>query len=79
MKKAPFICPKCANNDYLVLDYAFDAEYENDEIVEIVAKTCKCTECGEEFDEYYRLTYDGYYHNGQVYDKNGAIDPLVEP
>jgi hypothetical protein len=72
-KNKPYVCPKCGHNDYTVTGYAFDADQTDEgEIIEFVYKTCRCLECNEEFEEYSRLVYDGYYHNGIIYDRNGA-------
>jgi hypothetical protein len=78
-KHAPYICPNCADEEYRITGYDFDATEEDGEVYEYVIKHCHCTTCGAHFDEYYRLDYDGYYYNSVIYNKYGARQAVAIP
>ena len=77
MKKKQYECPKCKSkgaNAFLrqSIERMID---ENEELYEFVTFDCKCHNCGYKWEEYARLTYDGFYdketHN--VYNADGSI------
>ena len=77
MKKKPYECPKCkckGANAFLRQSIEMMID-ENEELYEFVTFDCKCHKCGHKWEEYARLTYDGYYdketHN--VYNADGSV------
>ena len=57
------ICPKCGADHTNMLDYEMD--------IDCLWTKWGCRVCGESWSEYATLTYDGYTHNGIVYDADG--------
>ena len=56
-------CPKCGS------DYNEMTDYEMD--VDCLWTKWFCKDCEESWNEYYTLIYDGYHHDGKVYDADG--------
>ena len=63
IKNDGYICPKCGEWDVGTEDYEMD--------VDCLWVKLHCPHCEEDWSEYYTLTYDGYHHNGKVYDADG--------
>ena len=57
------ICPKCGYDESVMEDYEMD--------VDCLWTEWTCLECGESWNEYYTLIYDGYHYNGVTYDADG--------
>lgn len=62
-KNEGYVCPKCGEWDVRTEDYEMD--------VDCLWVKLYCPHCGEMWSEYYTLTYDGYTHEGKVYDADG--------
>lgn len=62
-KNESYVCPKCGEWEVSTEDYEID--------IDCLWLAFYCHHCGETWSEYYTLTYDGYTHNGTVYDANG--------
>ena len=62
-KNEGYVCPKCGEWDVRTEDYEMD--------VDCLWVKLHCPHCEEDWSEYYTLTYDGYTHNGKVYDADG--------
>lgn len=62
-KNEGYVCPKCGEWDVSTEDYEID--------IDCLWLAFYCPHCGETWSEYYTLTYDGYTHNGTVYDADG--------
>lgn len=73
-KAREYECPKCGEFEevYNASDPELDVTETDGDIYEIISITRKCNKCGHEWTEYMRLTYDGCYSEGVLYDKNGA-------
>ena len=79
MKKKQYECPKCKSSEEVNTFLKQEIEMiidDNEELYEFVTFNCKCHNCGYKWEEYARLTYDGYYdpdsHN--VYNAEGSIE-----
>ena len=70
------ICPYCGSEYTEVeereINLGLDA---NGEIRTYLFEHRTCTDCHEQFTDYYLIEYDGYYANGTDYDRNGEIMP----
>ena len=62
-KNDGYVCPKCGEWDGVIEDYEID--------IDCLWISFHCPHCEETWSEYYTLTYDGYTHNGVVYDADG--------
>ena len=62
-KNEGYVCPVCGEWDVSTEDYEMDCD--------CLWVKLYCPHCGESWIEYYTLTYDGYHHNGKVYDADG--------
>lgn len=64
MKTKMYECPNCHEVEEVIgrLDECMDAaETEDGDLYEFVTFHCRCYRCGKRWEEYRRLTYDGYY------------------
>ena len=56
-------CPICGDYTGRIEDYEFD--------IDCLWMKLYCPDCDESWTEYATLTYDGYCHEGKVYDADG--------
>ena len=63
IKKEMGICPKCGADHNELVGYEMD--------IDCLWTGWHCKDCGEYWSEYATLTYDGYTHDGKVYDADG--------
>jgi hypothetical protein len=72
MKKTELgVCPKCGSDDIEYLELNYEGEY--------VIHECLCNDCDFGFQEYERLSYDGYSYNdedGKFYDFDANGDRI---
>lgn len=70
------ICPYCDSEytevDERCVEVSLDA---NQQIQTYLFEHRTCTDCHEQFTDFYILSYDGYYANGTDYDRNGEKMP----
>lgn len=67
-------CPKCGEFEEVAttdIGENIDLAEEGAELYEYITVRRKCYKCGAKWTEYMRLTYDGCYSEGALYDKNG--------
>ena len=57
------VCPKCGADHTGMTDYEMD--------LDCLWTKWECYTCGESWSEYATLIYDGYAHEGKVYDAEG--------
>ena len=57
------MCPVCGEYTARIEDYEID--------IDCLWQKLYCPDCEESWSEYYSLTYDGYAHDGVVYDADG--------
>ena len=57
------MCPVCGEYTARIEDYEID--------IDCLWQKLYCPDCEESWSEYYTLTYDGYCHDGKVYDADG--------
>ena len=57
------MCPVCGEYTARIEDYEID--------IDCLWQKLYCPDCEESWSEYYTLTYDGYTHDGIVYDADG--------
>ena len=57
------MCPICGEYTARIEDYEMD--------IDCLWQKLYCPDCEESWSEYYTLTYDGYCHDGKVYDADG--------
>lgn len=62
-KREMCVCPKCDSDHTEMTDFEMD--------IDCLWTKWGCLDCEETWTEYYTLTYDGYAHNGKVYDAEG--------
>lgn len=62
-KNDGYVCPECGEWDVRTEDYEMDCDY--------LWVKLYCPHCEIDWTEYYLLTYDGYCHDGKVYDADG--------
>lgn len=79
-KTREYECPHCGEYDNTVRTLDFDSididADANGDDYEFISQYCACGACGHHWKEYLRLTYDGCYTDGRIYDKNGIVaDP----
>lgn len=72
-KTREYECPKCGEFEevYNSSDPEIDITEEDGEVYEFVVIERRCHKCGHHWTEYMRLTYDGCYTDGKLYNKNG--------
>lgn len=78
MKTKQYECPNCHEVEEVIgrLNECMEvAETKDGDLYEFVTLNCRCYKCGHEWEEYARLTYDGFYdketHN--VYNADGSV------
>lgn len=72
MKTREYECPKCGEFDSVYVNGEIELDFsEGDDQYEFIIVPRKCPVCGHHWTEYMRLTYDGCYTDGKLYDKNG--------
>lgn len=62
-KREMCACPKCGGDSTRIEDYEMDFD--------CLWTEWFCPDCEARWYEYYTLIYDGYYHDGKVYDAEG--------
>lgn len=62
-KNDGYICPVCGEWDVRTEDYEMD--------VDCLWVKLYCPHCEADWCEYYTPIYDGYNHNGKIYDVDG--------
>ena len=80
MKTREYECPKCGEFEevYNLSSPEIDVTEQNGDLYEIITIERRCQKCGHRWTEHMRLTYDGCYTDGKIYNKNGEEEVTEE-
>lgn len=72
IKRDAEICPFCGSEFTDVEERNINLGHDaNGEIRTYLFELRTCTDCHEQFTDYYLIEYDGYFTNEDTYDRNG--------